>query len=397
MVDDHSAGWLARGFPWVYPKEVLRRPQRSAPGLVVALQDERGRSLGTGIWDDGWLAVRRFRSEGGPLDAAWMEASLRAALARRAGLIPPATDAWRAVHAENDELPGLRVDLWGEHVHVTLDSPSLRPLLAPLRTALERCLAPRAITLGWRSDPRDGSRSVPPPELLAGEAPGGDPLAIEVVVQERGLRFHVCPAAGSDAGLFPDMRECRTWLDRAWSGRRVLNLFAFTGAFSVFAASRGAREVLTADLSPQAIERARANFALNGLDPCAWGFEREETFRLLDRLRRKEQRFDLVLADPPPFSHGPGGAFAVERDLPRLAAACLRVLAPAGLLVLCCNQGTVAPRAFQKAVEQGALKAGQRLHLVHGGGQAPDYPAAVHFPEGRYLKVGVWACSPGGG
>jgi 23S rRNA (cytosine1962-C5)-methyltransferase len=172
-----------------------------------------------------------------------------------------------------------------------------------------------------------------------------------------------------------------------------LNLFAFTGAFSVFAARGGATEVVTADLSATAIARGRGNLALNGLDGPGLEYEQDDSFRLLDRYRRRGRRFDLVLADPPPSSHGPGGHFSVERDLGRLTAACLRVLDEDGLLVLACNQGSVAPRAFQKAVEQGASRAGRRLYLLHGGSQPPDFPAAVHFPEGRYLKFGVWAAS----
>ena len=396
VVDDHSAGWLARGFCWVYPQEVVPGGSRPRPGQPVSLADRHGRPLGTGLWDDGWLAVRRMRVDPGPLDDAWMTGALEACLARRGGLLPAATTAWRAVHAENDDLPGLRVDVWGAHLHVTLDSPALRPLLPPLQRALIARFDPGRITLGGRTDPRDTAREEAAPEVLwtrdSAEAER-DPLDFEEEVEERGLRFRVRPAAGSDAGLFSDMRDNRAWLDRAWAGRRVLNLFAYTGAFSVFAARGGATEVVTADLAATALARSRTNLELNGLVGPGLEFEQDDTFRLLDRYRRRGRRFDLVLADPPPFSHGPGGAFSVERDLARLTAACLRVLTDDGLLVLACNQGSVAPRAFQKAVEQGAARAERRLYLLHGGSQPPDFPAAVNFPEGRYLKLGVWAAA----
>ncbi len=392
VVDNHSAGWLKRGFPWVYPKEVVRKPRRLEPGSAVRLEDARGVSLGSGIWDDGWLAVRRFRADVGPLDRAWIERVLTSAAARRQGLLPPETDAWRLVHAENDDLPGVRVDVWGPDVHVTLDSPALRPLLPPLQRAIEELHHPSRLTLGWRADPRDRQRTRLPVELLAHrEDPANDPKTHSAVVRERGVSFEVFPAGGSDAGLFRDMRDNRAWLDPAWKGRRVLNLFAYTGAFSVFAALRGARRVVTADLAVTALDRAKRNFTLNGLDPGEWEFDRGDAFQQLDRYRRKGLRFDLVLADPPPFSQGKHGTFSVAKDLTRLVAACVRVLEPAGLLVLACNQGTVAPRAFRGAVEQAAKRAGCRLHAVHSGTQPPDFPSAVHFPEGRYLKLGVWA------
>jgi len=391
-VDNHSASWLERGFPWVYPKEVARKPHLK-PGAVVQLRDGRDRSLGTGLWDDGWLAVRRFRAEGGPLDAAWFHGMLTAAAQRRQGLLPPDTDAWRLAHAENDDLPGVRVDAWADELHITLDSPSLQPVLPALKQALIQLHDPARITLGWRTDPRDRQRTERATQLLhhRADAPDTSPEEHQRVVRERGLRFHVLPAGGSDAGLFCDMRSNRALLDGFWKGRSVLNLFAYTGAFSVFAAAHGAQRVVTADLAATALRRTRENLELNDLQSDAWEFEREDSFKLLDRYRRKKQHFGLVLADPPPFSHGPSGTFSAGKDLARLASACLRVTEPGGLFVLACNQGTVSPRNFNGAVEQAARKAGRRLRLVLDGTQPPDFPAAVHFPEGRYLKLGVWS------
>jgi 23S rRNA (cytosine1962-C5)-methyltransferase len=392
VVDNHSAGWLRRGFPWVYPKELARRSSALRPGAIVSLQDDRGADLGCGVWDDGWIAVRRFRAAAGPLDLAWSRQAIARSIARREGLLPGETDAWRLVHAENDDLPGLRVDQWADELHITLDSPSLRPLLPVVVQALVELRRPSRITLGWRTDPRDRKRTELPLELLhrhpdAPDTPAGEHTRL---VSERGMRFRVSPAGGSDAGLFCDMRSNRALLDGFWAGRSVLNLFSYTGAFSIFAAARGAQRVVTADLAATALHRARENFALNDLDPDRYEFERQDSFKLLDRYRRKGERFDLVLADPPPFSHGPEGTFSIGKDLARLAAACLRVTTEGGLFVLACNQGTVSPRAFQGAVEQAARKAGLRLHLILDGTQPPDFPAALHFPEGRYLKLGAW-------
>ena len=393
VVDNHSAGWLGRGFPWVYPKELARPARGLEPGAVVRLQDLRGQALGTGLWDDGWLAVRRFRADLGPLDAAWFRTLVQAAAARRQGLLPSETDATRLVHAENDDMPGVRIDAWGDELHITLDSPGLRPILPALCQALTELHHPTRITLGWRCDPRDRQRTELAPSLLHRHdgAPDTAPELHQRVVQERGLKFRVFPALGSDAGLFCDMRSNRALLDGWWQGRSVLNLFAYTGAFSVFAAARGASRVVTADLAATAIRRTQDNMELNGLEPSRWEFEREDSFKLLDRYRRKGQRFELVLADPPPFSHGPAGTFSAGKDLGRLAAACLRVVTPGGLFVLACNQGTISPRSFQGAVEQASRRAGRGLHLVLDGTQPPDFPAALHFPEGRYLKLGAWS------
>jgi 23S rRNA (cytosine1962-C5)-methyltransferase len=390
-VNGRSSEWLQRGFPWVYPVEVTARPPSVRPGDAVRIEGPEGRLLGTGLWDDGWIAVRRFRPDDGPLDGAFLACRLEAALRRRGAvpgsrgsLLPPDTTAWRLCHAENDGLPGIRVDVWGPEATIRLDSPGLAALLPDLARAVTDLLHPRAIWRGWRPDQRDRARTFPAvPALVAGTDAGPD-----VEVTERGVRFVVRPRAGADAGLFADMRDNRAWLDPLWAGRRVLNLFAYTGAFSVIAALNGAAEVVSVDLAEAVLARAEVNYRVNGLLPGS--FEPDDVFRALDRYRRTQRTFDLIVADPPSFSNGPSGPFSVEHDLAHLSASCLRVLAPDGLLALSSNQGSFAPRAFQEAVIRGAHKAGRDLRLIHQGTQAPDFPADVSFPEGRYLKAMVF-------
>ncbi len=386
VVNNRSAEWLRKGFPWVYPNEVMRRPGGISPGKVVPIESKNGQCLGTGIWDDGWIALRRFRSDRGPLDREFMESTIEAALGRRRGLLPADTDSWRLVNGENDGLPGIRVDIWNHHVVLRLDSPSLLPLLDDMCDVLSRLMEPRGIYQGWRPDPRDHDVALDPNRC---ELVRGEPAPNDTVVKERGLRFLVRPWAGADVGLYPDMRDNRAWLDPFWRGRSVLNLFAYTGAFSVFAAHAGATRVTTVDLSAGSLRRGRANFRLNGLDECAHRFIEGDTFQVLDRLRRKGRLFDLVLADPPAFSRTKGGSFNSRRDNPRLVAACCRALEPGGLLVLANNQGSISPRQFQETVRQGLRKAARHLRLVHTGTQPVDYPVDLRFPEGRYLKFWV--------
>lgn len=385
-VNGHSSEWLGRGFPWVYPNEVVEAPRHLRPGHVVTLRGPGDRLFGTGLWDDGWIAVRRMRSDEGPLDADWMGARLDAALARRNGHLPAETTAWRVIHGENDDLPGVRVDAWDRVLTVLLDSASLLPLMPLLVPLLEARLSPTAVYQGLRLDPRE------PPGRDVSEAcrlVAGDEVAEPVQVRERGVRFLVHPERGMDAGLFPDMRDHRTWLDPWWPGASLLNLFAYTGAFSVFAARAGARRVVTADLARTAIQRARDNFALNALPPDDWEFVVEDAFATLDRLRRKGETFERVVVDAPSFSRAGQETFSVEKDTTRLVAASLRVLAPHGLLVIGNNQGSMSPRTLQDALRQGAWKAGRSLRLVHTGEAPVDFPASLDFPEGRYLKL--WA------
>ncbi len=378
MVNAYSTGWLKRGFPWVYPAELVRG--RVEPGAEVRLRGEGGTALGVGIGDSGWISVRRFRRDEGAIDDALLKDRVRAAARRRVG-VEPGTTAYRLVNAENDDLPGIRVDVWGPHAVITLDSPSLSRLVKGLAGALPEVLGDLgSVWVAERHDPRDVERKSLGVRCVQGAAE-------DVGVTELGLHYEVRPSFGKDAGLFTDMRTNRAWLAPHWSGARVLNLFAHTGAFSVSAKAHGASEVVSVDLSEAYLARTGRNFQLNGLDPGE--LLAEDAFRVLDRFRRQGRSFDRVVVDPPGFSHSAAGAWQGEREWPRLAAACLRVLAPGGWLIAASNLGSQSPKQFGGALQEGAERASRQLRLVHEGTPGLDHPAALHFPESRYLKFWV--------
>jgi 23S rRNA (cytosine1962-C5)-methyltransferase len=194
---------------------------------------------------------------------------------------------------------------------------------------------------------------------------------------------------GLDAGLYPDMRAVREWFQPFWAGRRVLNTFAYTGAFSVAAAAHGASRVDTVDLASTAIERCRRNFELNGLHTADHGFWVEDTFQALDRFRRSGHFFDVIIVDPPSFARGPSGVWSIESGLTRVVAGCLRILSPGGWILVATNQGSLSPKEFQKYIKAAGQKVSRRLRIIHQGTTPHDIPAALDFPESRYLKAWV--------
>ncbi|MCB9685840.1 MAG: class I SAM-dependent rRNA methyltransferase [Alphaproteobacteria bacterium] len=382
VVDAYSEGWLRKGFPWVYPKEVQRG--RARPGDRVRLRSAKGDVLGTGLADDGFLAARVLRHGDETADRAWVHALLDRAAALRDVVIDGGTDGYRLVNAECDGLPGVRIDWWRTFAVVCLDSASLRPIVDDLVAWLEEHRQPRGIVLCYRPDHRDPDRgALPGPSLVAGHPPPG-----AVRVRERELRFDVWPLEGPDVGLYPDMREVRAWLEPTWGGTSVLNTFAYTGAFSVSAARNGAAEVVSVDLSGRYLSRAEDNFRANELDPEQHEFLEEDVFKALDRFRRTGRSFDRVVLDPPSFSHG-AGVFSAKNDSARLVAAAARVTAPGGWIIACSNLGEVSPKVFDGWIGDGLRKAGRQAQVLASLGQAADHPAATWFPEGRYLKVRV--------
>lgn len=391
QVNDYSAGWLRKGFPWVYPKEVHGRRPRL--GQKVELRDNAGKLLGTGIGDDDWIAVRVFRHDSGPLDRDWLYGVLDRALGLRQRLFGSDTTCYRIVHGENDGLPGIRIDWWSHYATVVLDTPSLAGMVGGIAAWLEERLDARGVYLCYRPDPRDQRRAedfTPKPGLVAGTAATGD-----ITVLERGLRLRARPWDGPDVGVYMDMRDVRTWLEPHWGGTTVLNTFSYTGAFSVAAAMGGASDVVTVDLSGPYLSRAEENYRANDLDPAMHSFIESDTFAALDRCRRNGEYFDRIILDPPSFSHTKDGkVWSAKKDYPRLVAASVRVCADDGWILVASNQGELSPREFRGLVHQGFRKAGRVGQEIYWGGQASDFPWLTSFPEGRYLKVGIWRLVP---
>ena len=386
VVNGYSKRWLKRRFPWVYPNEILGSHPRV--GEEVELRSEDGELLGRGIGDEGRLAVRVYRHDGGPLDAQWMRDTLTDALALRQELLPEGTNGYRLVHGENDGLPGIRVDWWSHYAVVSMESPALATLLPRLIEGLAEATDPRGIYVCKRFGDRQvkpGDKLTIPVGLALGKAAPG-----LVRVQERGLVMDVDVADGPDVGLYTDMRDLRAWLEVHWGAKRVLNTFAYTGAFSVASAMGGASEVVTVDLSASAIERAESNFRANGLSPEDHTFVVADVWKVMDRLRRKGERFDRVILDPPSYARGGTGGFQTQKDYPRLIAAACRVLHHGGWLVVASNHGAISPHQFRGLCLEGMHKAKCQGQLLYVGSQSGDVPAATWFPEGSYLKTAVY-------
>ena len=378
MVNGHSQEWLRRNFDWVYDKEVLARGAESKPGQVITLLDKSRKILGTGIAGQGDIAVRRFSLEECILDMGFFAERAEQALMRRR--IPEQTTAWRWIHAENDDLPGIRVDVWGADISIILSCPSLQTIISPLIEGLRK-IRPFYRVWGHLRKENGKQSSL---GLLWGER-AGDGLW----VTELGLQFWVTPQQSRDAGLFSDMRGLREWLTPHWKERRFLNLFCYTGAFTVSALANGATEAYSVDLSPVALKRVQKNLEHNGLSATRHIEVEGDAFQVLDRYRRKKEGFDVVLADPPSFSHSNQGVWSVQKDLRRLVTACLRVLLPGGWLIIATNHGKMSPREFSKAIVEASVKENRRVRMVYNYCPPTDFPAALHFPESRYLKCWV--------
>lgn len=372
---------LSKRHPWVYSGALAQPPA----GPLARLADASGNVLAVGTASpSNPLAVRVFRFDDGPLDAAFFRDRLDAALGLRKllGLDGPEAGC-RWVFGEGDGLPGLVVDRYAHALVVQVGSAGLEALREVWWPVLfERAKAEGLTVFVERSQAgRKEEGLAPVNRLLKGS------LAGPVTVREGAARLTVDLLKGQKTGFFLDQREHRLFLGRVSEGCRVLNAFGYTGGFSIHAGLGGAAQVATLDVSAQALDQAERDWALNGLDPARHVRMEGDAFELMRDL--EVGGYDRVVVDPPAFAKqrkDVDKAFKAYKDVFRLGA---RATAPGGLLgCFSCSQHLDRAR-FQEAVWTALLEAGREAQVLAHLGQPMDHPYALNHPEGFYLK-GLW-------
>ena len=386
-VGPETVRMLELGHPWVIADKFTRQWPAGHAGELITLTDAGGRSLATALYDPRDRIVARILSRGQlRFDVAWLETRLHAAdQLRRLHAQLEETDAFRLVNGEGDGLPGITVDRYGDYLMVQLYTPAWDCHLPMLVTALQRVFQPRGIyrklrlqetrKLEARSHSKEYSRLI-----------DGDPAPVPLQVQENGLRYLVDLREGLNTGLFPDQRRNRRELMARAAGQRVLNLFAFTGAFSVAAAAAGAKSVTSVDVSEKYLAVAQENFGINRLNPKRHEFIVADVFATLARMRQEQRRFDVVLFDPPSFSTTKKSRFSTHGGTARLVKESLPLLEEGGLLISSSNHQKVTQEDYFKELRRGSMDANAELKTIFTSGQPEDFPCPVTFPEGRYLK-----------
>ncbi len=387
VVGPESVRMVELGHPWIIADNYTKKWPRGVEGELVELVGPRGEFLATALLDPGERIVARILSRSRMrLAPPWLTERLQRAMAlRRDHGELGETNAYRLVNGEGDGLPGVTVDVYAGYLMVQLYGSCWRPHLPLLTTALERLLSPAGIYEKTRPQKTreleaagDGARST---RLLRGK-----PAGARLEVKENGLNFLVNLEKGLDTGLFFDQRRNRRELMARAAGKRVLNLFAYTGAFSVAAAAAGASRVTSVDVSPAYTDWARANFGANRLNPARHDFIVGDCFPVLESLRREKRRFDIVIMDPPSFSTTAKSRFTTRGGTAELVAASLPLLEEGGVMLCSSNHQKVEIADYLKELRQGALQAGSGLQVISMAGQPEDFPYPVTFPEGRYLK-----------
>ena len=385
-VGPDTARMLELGHPWVIADRYTKQWPQGQPGELIALVDEKNRQLATALYDPRDRIVARVLGKGKlHLDSAWFEDKLQQANSLRQQALLEETTAYRLVNGEGDALPGLTVDRYGDYLMVQLYSAAWDAHLPALTKALQQTYQPQGIYRKLRPQEtrklEAKSRNKEYSRVIAGAA-----APVPLTIQENGLDYLVDLREGLNTGLFPDQRRNRRELMARAAGKRVLNLFAFTGAFSVAAAAAGAKQVTSVDVSQKYLEVARENFAINRLNPKRHRFIVSDVFAALAKMREKQETFDIILFDPPSFSTTKKSRFSTHGGTAKLVAESLPLLKKGGLMMSSSNHQKVSMEEYLKELRRGALQADGDLRTIFTGGQPEDFPCPVTFPEGRYLK-----------
>lgn len=386
VVGPETVRMLELGHPWVIADRYTKLWPRGRSGDVVRLTSGDGRFLATALLDPEDRVVARVL-EFAPmqLDADWLRKRLMQALRRREQADLSRTNAYRLVNGEGDGLPGLVVERYDAYLLVQLYARCWEMHLEVLLAALAETVHPAGIYLKTRPR-RTRELAAKGQTGKLGRLVWGKKASFPMRVQENGLYFLVDLEEGLHTGLFLDQRRNREDFMRRVKERRVLNLFAFTGAFSVAAAAAGARRVVSVDASGAYLARAQDNFRINRMDPRNHEFITGDCFQVVADFVKENRRFDAVLMDPPSFSTTRQSQFTTRGGTSDLVAQSLRLLTPGGLLICSSNHQKVDVADFLKEIRRGALQAGQEPRVLASYGQPEDFPYAVTFPEGRYLK-----------
>lgn len=376
----------ASGHPWVYSNEVTMDGAAKAlpAGSLVTLRAAGGEPLGVATFNPHTLVSARIlaRDPARRIDRGFFAERLEAALALRRRLYDE--PFYRLVHAEADGLPGLVADRFGDVLVAQLNTAGMAALEGEIIEACTAVLAPKAVVLRNDSGARALEGLGTEVRVAAGEIAG------PVELRENGVRFLADVLAGQKTGWFFDQRENRRFVAGLAKGARVLDLYSHTGGFAVAAAIAGADRVLALDRSEPALALAAEAAAMNGVgETCR--FQRADIFETLERLGSENERFDLVIADPPAFVKskkdlGPG--LRGYRKLARLAAS--RV-APGGLMFIASCSHNVEPAAFSEAVRRGLEDARRGGRILRSSGAAADHPVHPWLPESAYLKAELLA------
>jgi 23S rRNA (cytosine1962-C5)-methyltransferase len=367
---------LKQGYPWIY-RDWLAETPPAAAGTRVVLRDRDGSLIAFGMYDPtGPLAVRVCAVEQ-RLDDELIRAKLESALSLRQSLFDERTTGYRLVNGEGDGLPGLTIDRYADHAVLKLDgdAPAGFWNVDTIADWLAERLSITDVFLKYRSDADSRGRAV------RGPVP-----AAPVQFLENGVRFQADLVQGQKTGFFFDQRDNRARIGQLARDKTVLNLFAYTGGFSIYAGVHGAVDVTSVDMAKPAMEEADRNWRLNDLPPERHRAIAADAFAFLETAKAEKRSWDLIVVDPPSFAPAERHVAKATATYQSLFTAAIQVLAPGGIIALSSCSSHISQQMFYELTEMAVSKARRRSTVLGVYGQPADHPFPLVCRELQYLK-----------
>lgn len=372
---------LKRFHPWIFSGAIHHADEGIEEGEIVRVITADGEFIAVGHYQIGSIAVRVLSFHDECIDISFWRASLESALQMRIAVgiaDSPQNNTYRLVHGEGDNLPGLVIDCYGDTAVMQAHSVGMHVSRMDICEALVQVMGNRIKNVYYKSE------TTLPFKADLGQENGfiyGN--TNENTAVENGLRFHVDWLKGQKTGFFVDQRENRTLLEHYSKGKRVLNMFCYTGGFSVYAMRGEAELVHSVDSSAKAIELTKKNVELNFPGDMRHEAFCEDAFKYLDA---NDAKYDLIVLDPPAFAKHRGALHNALKGYTRLNVKGLQRIKKGGILfTFSCSQ-VVTKDYFRNAVFTAAAQAGRKVRILHQLHQSADHPINIYHPEGEYLK-----------
>lgn len=372
---------LKRFHPWVFSGAVQQKEEPIEEGEIVSVYTHNGDFIAIGHYQIGSIEVRVLSFEDILINNGFWEQRLQAALDLRKvlGLLNPDNNSFRLVHGEGDNLPGLIIDIYGKTAVIQSHSVGMHFSRNEICKALQHIM-PEIINIYYKSE-----TTLPFKAELGAEneyLKGGD--HIDEIAFENGLKFYPDWVKGQKTGFFIDQRDNRSLLEKYSAKRAVLNMFCYTGGFSLYALRGGAKLVHSVDSSAKAILQTEKNVALNFQDDTRHKSFTEDAFKYLKEMEKGS--YDLIILDPPAFAKHRGAIRNALQGYKRLNAVAFEKIKTGGILfTFSCSQA-INKEAFRLAVFSAAAQSGRRVKILHQLTQPADHPVNIYHPEGEYLK-----------
>jgi len=375
---------LQRFHPWLFSGAIQYIEGSPAEGDLVEVLDNKRNFLAIGHYQIGSIAVRVVSFENVPVNNEFWSHKIKQAYAMRLSLgliVKGKNNTYRLIHGEGDSLPGLIVDVYDDTAVMQAHSVGMHEIRQILAEAIVENVS-EVKNVYYKSETTLPFNAPITPEdgYLIGEE------TADLSAIENGLKFHVDWLRGQKTGFFVDQRENRSLLERYSKGKSVLNMFCYTGGFSVYALRGGAELVHSVDSSAKAIDLTEKNVQANyPNDPRHTSFD-EDAFKFLNNLQHNEQKYDLIILDPPAFAKHREAIRNALKGYKRLNAKAFEQIKPGGILfTFSCSQ-VITKDQFRLAVFSAAAESKRNVRILHQLSQPADHPINIYHPEGEYLK-----------